>query len=144
MKKLIIQLLCAEILRLRVENENLKTSPIEKVLNTVFDISTDSVVDFNPEYTSPTNRYTLVSDEKFAEINAQISTNRRNTPQWKSSEKDGLPVLQTGDIIIYKESLSEVNYKMMDCPTKNDLDVANEYLSDYPAVDYIIIKIPCN
>ena len=67
-----------------------------------------------------------------------------SVPQWKNSVKDGLPILKEGDILIFKENPLDVNYKMLDCPTENDLKGANEYLSDYPATDYIIIKIQCN
>lgn len=92
----IIKSLSEKIERLEAENDNLKTPPIEKALNTVFGINPDSIVDFSPKDLSLSNHYMLLSIESLNELKAE---NDRQF-EWNQENLKKIGVLEAANSLL--------------------------------------------
>lgn len=116
---IIIQALTEKIERLQAENEKLKNENEQlKIWNEENkwaiqtyrseNIGLQSIISHERDYTNTVALQKAllgVQDELRAQIkkNSELEMYLESTPKWKNSEKDGMPVLKIGEILLYAD-----------------------------------------
>lgn len=122
MKKLIIQLLCAEILSLRkIANEALsKNSEAKNEINATN--TKTKFEDFQEYFREIKAENTRLLNENMRLVKENVGLWSAENPKWKNSVKDGLPNLKVGDILFYLYN-SEIDEKPYVLEVKEHADM---------------------
>jgi len=93
----IINALSEKIERLEAENAHLKTQSVENALNKILGISSESIVNFDPENTSVFNRYSLVAMENLGEMKNNLLTlkdKNERLEKWDKEHREKIALLE--------------------------------------------------